>query len=79
MAGEGSSSPGAAVASEELGATGELGALKAPATPSAGGAGLSSTGGVATAVVGPVVAKLFGTDVDKIKLLEYLVLMHPCC
>ena len=67
MAGEWASSIGAAVASGELGTTGELGALKAPVTPIAGGDGSDGAGGVGTAVGGPVGAKLFGTDVDKIK------------
>ena len=70
MAGEGASLIGAAVASEEFGTTGELGALEFPVTPSAGGAGSAGAAGVGTAVGGPVGARLVGTDVDKIKLLE---------
>ena len=78
MADEGASSIGAAVASEEFGTTAELGALKsgtagASVAPSATGGGVGSVGagGVGTAVGGLVGAKLFGTDVDKVKLLEY--------
>ena len=78
MAGEGASSIGAAVASEEFGTTAELGTLKsgtarASVTPSAtgGGVGSAGAGGVGTAVGGPVGAKLFGTDVDQIQLLEF--------
>ena len=81
MAAEGASSIGAAAAGGGAGETqpvgsGELfpvgteklGALKSPVTPIGVAEGTGGATRVGSAVGGPVGAKLFGTDVEKIKL-----------
>ena len=51
--------------------TSELGALKSPVTPIGVSEGSGGATRVGSAVGGTVVAKMFGTDVNKIKLLEF--------